>query len=97
MEDRQAELIAISFADRRDLTYASDQEVEKAEVQFVSGWMFDSFGLRPALGRMFTENDDRTPGAHQVAVLSRGLLELVMLWTGPQADRAHLQNGRRSL
>ena len=66
----QAELIAISSADRRDLSYAPEQEVEKAQVQFVSGWMFDSFGLRPASGRMFTENDDLTPGAHPVAVLS---------------------------
>ena len=66
----QAEPIAISFADRRDLTYASDQEIERTEVQFVSGWMFDSFGVRPAFGRTFTENDDRTPDAHPLAVLS---------------------------
>ena len=32
--------------------------------------MFGSFGLRPALGRLLTENDDVTPGAHPVAVLS---------------------------
>ena len=33
----QAELLAISFAERVDLTYASDQEMEKAYVQYVSG------------------------------------------------------------
>src|SRR6266567_5157842 len=66
----QAELIAISYAERMDLTYGSDQEMEKAYRQFVSGWMFSSFGLRPAAGRLLTENDDRTPGAHPVAVLS---------------------------
>src|SRR3982074_931095 len=54
----QAELIAISYADRTDLTYGSDQETEKAYRQYVSGWMFSSFGLRPALGRLLTENDD---------------------------------------
>src|SRR5260370_5195684 len=32
--------------------------------------MFDRFGVRPALGRVLTENDDRKPGAHPVAVLS---------------------------
>jgi predicted permease len=53
-----------------DLTYGSDQEMEKENVQFVSGWMFDTFGLRPALGRLFTEADDRTVGAHPYAVLS---------------------------
>ncbi len=66
----QAELIAISYADRMDLTYKSDQEMEKAYLQYVSGWMFGSFGLRPALGRLFTENDDLKPGAHPYAVLS---------------------------
>jgi predicted permease len=66
----QAESIAISFADRIDLTYGSDQEMEKAYRQFVSGWMFPSFGLRPALGRLLTERDDLKPGAHPYAVLS---------------------------
>jgi predicted permease len=66
----QAELIAISFATRVDLTYKSDQEMEKAHLHYVSGWMFDSLGLRPALGRLFTENDDLQPGAHPYAVLS---------------------------
>ncbi len=66
----QAELIAIAYAGQMDLTYASDQEMEKAYVQPVSGWMFDSFGLKPALGRLFTEDDDLKPGAHPYAVLS---------------------------
>ena len=66
----QAELIAISYAVPMDLTYRSDQEMEKAYLQYVSGWMFGSFGLRPALGRLFTENDDLKPGAHPYAVLS---------------------------
>src|SRR5450432_827257 len=66
----QAELIAISYAERMDLTYRSDQEMEKAYLQYVSGWMFGSFGLQPSLGRLFTENDDLKPGAHPYAVLS---------------------------
>ena len=66
----QAELLAISYAERMDLTYKSDQEMEKANLQYVSGWMFGSFGLQPALGRLFTENDDVKPGAHPYAVLS---------------------------
>ncbi len=48
----QAELMAVSYAERIDLTYRTDQEMEKAYQQFVSGWMFNSFGLRPALGRL---------------------------------------------
>src|SRR5271154_5676852 len=33
----QAELIAVSYADRTDLTYGSDEEMEKANRQYVSG------------------------------------------------------------
>jgi putative ABC transport system permease protein len=44
--------------------------MEKAYVQYVSGWMFGTFGLRPALGRLFDANDDLKPGAHPLAVLS---------------------------
>ena len=65
-----AELIAVSGAPALDVTYGSDQDNEQAHGQFVSGWMFGSFGLRPALGRLFTESDDLKPGAHPVAVLS---------------------------
>ena len=66
----RAELIAASYTNRLDLTYATDEEMEKGYVQYVSGWMFDSLGLKPALGRLFTEADDRSPGAHPYAVLS---------------------------
>jgi predicted permease len=68
---QQAELIAVSlFNGFVDLTYGSDQEMEKTYLQYVSGWMFGSFGLRPALGRLLTENDDLKPGGHPYAVLS---------------------------
>jgi predicted permease len=66
----QAELLAVSYALPMDLTYKSDQEIEKAYLQYVSGGMFGSFGLRPAVGRLFSENDDLKPGAHPYAVLS---------------------------
>ena len=66
----QAELIAASDAEPMDLTYKSDQEVERAQVQYVSGWMFPCFGLRPKLGRLLSENDNVQPGGHPYAVLS---------------------------
>jgi predicted permease len=66
----QAELVAMSYIARIDLTYGSVEQTEKAYQQYVSGWMFNSFGVKPALGRVFSENDDLTPGAHPYAVLS---------------------------
>jgi predicted permease len=67
---KQAELIAASGVDRVDVTFGSDQEMEKFYRQYVSGWMFNSFGLKPALGRLLTENDDLTPHSNPYAVLS---------------------------
>ncbi|MGO9262663.1 MAG: ABC transporter permease [Bryobacteraceae bacterium] len=67
---QQAESMAVSYADRIDLTYGADQEMERAYWQFVSGWMFRALGIRPALGRLLSDSDDLTPGAHPVAVLS---------------------------
>jgi len=61
----QATLIALSFSERVDLTYGSDDAMEKGHVQYVSGSMFDAFGLRPVAGRLLAENDDQP-----VAVLS---------------------------
>jgi putative ABC transport system permease protein len=80
----QADLIAISYAQRTDITYKTDQEMEKANLQYVSGSIFDIFGLRPALGRLLTQNDDRAPGAEPYAVISYDY------WTRRFARDAHV-------
>jgi predicted permease len=66
----EAELLAISYAQRADVAYTSDQNVEKAYLQYVSGWTFGTFGLRPAAGRLLVKDDDAQPRAHPYAVLS---------------------------
>src|SRR6185436_52941 len=45
---------------------------ERANGDLVSGNYFDVLGVGAALGRVFTAADDRTPGAHPVAVISYG-------------------------
>ncbi|MGB7434179.1 MAG: ABC transporter permease [Candidatus Acidiferrum sp.] len=67
---KQADVLAISYSEYVDLTFKADQDIEKAQLQFVSGNVFPVFGLQPALGRLLSENDDTTPGAHPVAVIS---------------------------
>ena len=42
----------------------------RAAGMLVSGGYFPMLGLSPALGRLFTADDDRTPGGHPVVVLS---------------------------
>ena len=66
----QADLIAVSYADRADITFGSDAEMERAHRQYVSGSLFPSFGLRPAQGRLLTESDDVKPGGHPYVVIS---------------------------
>ena len=70
----QADLIAISAADRTDITWSTDDEMEKAHVAYVSGNMFPLFfpqlGLETTLGRLFAPVDDRGPGLNPYAVLS---------------------------
>jgi predicted permease len=66
----QADLIAISDADRTDITWTTDDDMEKAHVTYVSANMFPLFGLKPALGRLLTPADDRGPGLNPYAVLS---------------------------
>ena len=66
----QADLVAISDADRTDITYSTDDDMEKAHVVYVSGNMFPVFGLEPALGRLLAPDDDRGPGLNPYAVLS---------------------------
>ena len=45
-------------------------ESEKAKGELVSGNYFETLGVRPWRGRLFSQADDQNPGAHPVAVLS---------------------------
>jgi putative ABC transport system permease protein len=48
---------------------------ERVSSDLVSGNYFEVLGVRPWVGRLFTQEDDRTPGAHPVAVISYGFWE----------------------
>lgn len=45
---------------------------ERASGELVSGNYFDVLGVRPALGRIFGPQDETSPGANPVAILSFG-------------------------
>jgi predicted permease len=55
-----------------DLNLGYSGQSEQLYGELVSGNYFATLGVRPWLGRLFTEDDDRVPGAHPVAVLSYG-------------------------
>jgi predicted permease len=48
---------------------------DRVRGELVSGNYFDVLGVRPWAGRLLTQNDDLTPGAHPVAVLSYSFWE----------------------
>ncbi|MDQ3348690.1 MAG: ABC transporter permease [Acidobacteriota bacterium] len=52
------------------LTITAGDQGTAAYGNMVSGNYFDVLGVRPALGRFFTEDEARAPGAHPVVVLS---------------------------
>ncbi|MGH9386549.1 MAG: ABC transporter permease [Vicinamibacterales bacterium] len=66
----RSRLIDIVGQDDMTLSIAVDGQTERAWGGLVSGNYFDVIGLKPAAGRLFTAEDDKTPGAHPVLVLS---------------------------
>ena len=51
-------------------TLTSRNQAERVDIELVSGNTFDVLGASAVIGRTLTPDDDRTPGAHPVAVLS---------------------------
>src|SRR5713101_5383473 len=49
---------------------AGDAGLERMNLELVSGTYFHTLGVNAALGRVFSDADDQTPGAHPVAVAS---------------------------
>jgi predicted permease len=51
-------------------TLTTRGQAERVNVELISGNTFEVLGVAPIVGRALTTDDDRTPGAHPVAVLS---------------------------
>jgi predicted permease len=52
------------------ISLSSGGQTERVLGEEVSGNFFSALGVNPLLGRLLTEEDDQTPGANSVAVLS---------------------------
>ncbi len=66
----RADVMVVGMSAPQEITVNSGDEPEEVFRQFLSGNVFSSFGLQPAVGRLFGPPDDDGPGAHAVAVLS---------------------------
>jgi predicted permease len=51
------------------LTIQTGRESEKVDGELVTGNFFETLGVKPAIGRLLTPEDDKTPGGHPVVVL----------------------------
>jgi putative ABC transport system permease protein len=72
----------VDFRDRNDVftgliarfpasaTLTARGQAERVDIELMSGNTFGVLGVTPILGRALTANDDRTPGAHPVTVIS---------------------------
>jgi predicted permease len=63
-------LIASSTAVSSGVNLTDGAVTDRVRGEIVSGNYFDVLGVGPAAGRVLTPQDDRTPGAHPVLVLS---------------------------
>jgi predicted permease len=71
--DNQKSLEGLAAYVRVPLNWRDGERIEQIGSELVTGNFFAVLGLRAAAGRLFTVEDDRTPGAHPVAVISHRL------------------------
>ena len=71
--DLFAGVIARTGVDKVRFTPRPGDREQFTQREFVSGNYFNVLGVTPALGHLFTDDDNGAPGAHPVAVLSYDL------------------------
>ena len=81
-----ADTLAFDSLERPDVAVDGAAEYTRG-VDLVSGNYFSGLGVNAILGRTFTPEDDKTPGAHPVAVISYGYWKRLSRWTPPFSVR----------
>ena len=72
MRDKNTVFVNVLTRSGVDFNASYGGQSERAVGEMVSGNYFETLGVQPFLGRLIDPEDDRTPGAHPVAVLSYG-------------------------
>src|SRR5262245_28545879 len=70
LRDRNQTFEGISAYYGVRLNFSRSEQTERVAGELVSGNFFSVVGVKPFLGRFFSEEDNTTPGAHPVAILS---------------------------
>jgi putative ABC transport system permease protein len=70
LRDKNKVFSGILAADRTSVGVSWNNQAENSEAEVVTGNYFDLLGLKPALGRLFTQQDDTAKNANPQVVLS---------------------------
>src|SRR5262249_7859008 len=71
--DNNDVLSGLAAYDEVALSLSENGQTERLRGVIVTGNYFDVLGVTPAKGRLFLPEEDQTPGARPVAVISHGL------------------------
>ena len=66
-------LEGVSAFASRDVSLSGADSSELIQAEYVSASYFALLGITPALGRVFADEEDRSPGAHPIALVSYAL------------------------
>ena len=75
LRDRNSAFSGVIARGGTQMNVTYGDQTERVQGELVSGNFFEVLGVRPWAGRFFTQDDDRTPSAHPVAVLSYSFWE----------------------
>jgi putative ABC transport system permease protein len=70
LRDGAANAIALIARGSSDASLASQGQTERGRLELVTGNYFDVLGVTPAIGRVFSPQDDTSPGGDRLAVLT---------------------------
>ena len=69
LQKQQTPFTALGASRSTFVSLAYHNNASHGRARMVSGNYFELLGVRPAIGRVFNQDDDRTPGGHPLAVL----------------------------
>src|SRR5262245_18781082 len=72
LRERNEVLSGLALYNQEQISFGNGDRSEVVLGSLVSANYFDTLGIKPALGRTFLPEEDHTPGAHPVVVLSNG-------------------------
>jgi putative ABC transport system permease protein len=72
LRERNEMLSGLAAAHFAEMSFGNGSRSETLRGELVSSDYFDVLGVRPTLGRDFSPEEERTPGAHPVVILSHG-------------------------